>query len=114
MTKLNIAPEPFRDPVPPWQDHEVREVDWPVPEDLAMVDLIELYLEIDAVLDIDRGMAIQFLAAGAGPGASEIALDMAWAAASVLGKKMLVDSGLPIISVDTMAEAATKIVAAVK
>lgn len=90
MTKLNIAPDPIRDPVPPWQDHEVREVDWTVPEDLAMVDLIELYLEIDAVLATDRGMAIQFLAAGAGPGASEIALDMAWAAASVLGKKMLV------------------------
>jgi succinyl-CoA synthetase beta subunit len=31
-----------------------------------------------------------------------------------LGKKMLTDSGLPIISADTMAEAATKIVAAVK
>jgi len=31
-----------------------------------------------------------------------------------LGKKMLADSGLPIISVDTMAEAATKIVAAVQ
>ena len=31
-----------------------------------------------------------------------------------LGKKLLADSGLPIISADTMAEAATKIVAAVK
>ena len=31
-----------------------------------------------------------------------------------LGKKMLVDSGLPIIAADTMADAATKIVAAVK
>ncbi len=31
-----------------------------------------------------------------------------------LGKKMLADSGLPIISADTMAEAATKIVAAVR
>jgi succinyl-CoA synthetase beta subunit len=31
-----------------------------------------------------------------------------------LGKKLLKDSGLPIISADTMAEAATKIVAAVK
>lgn len=31
-----------------------------------------------------------------------------------MGKKMLADSGLPIISADTMAEAATKIVAAVK
>jgi len=31
-----------------------------------------------------------------------------------LGKKMLADSGLPIISADSMAEAAQKIVAAVK
>ena len=31
-----------------------------------------------------------------------------------LGKKMLAESGLPIISADTMAEAATAIVAAVK
>ena len=31
-----------------------------------------------------------------------------------MGKKILADSGLPIISADTMAEAATKIVAAVK
>ena len=32
----------------------------------------------------------------------------------VLGKKLLAESGLPIIAADTMAEAATKIVAAVK
>jgi succinyl-CoA synthetase beta subunit len=31
-----------------------------------------------------------------------------------LGKKMLAESGLPIISADTMAEAAQKVVAAVK
>jgi succinyl-CoA synthetase beta subunit len=31
-----------------------------------------------------------------------------------LGKKILKDSGLPIISADTMADAASKIVAAVK
>jgi succinyl-CoA synthetase beta subunit len=31
-----------------------------------------------------------------------------------LGKKMLAESGLPIIAADTMAEAATKIVAAVQ
>ena len=31
-----------------------------------------------------------------------------------LGKKMLAESGLPIIAADTMADAATKIVAAVK
>jgi len=30
-----------------------------------------------------------------------------------IGKKMLAESGLPIISADTMAEAATRIVAAV-
>jgi succinyl-CoA synthetase beta subunit len=31
-----------------------------------------------------------------------------------LGKKMLAESGLPIISADTMAEAAQKVVAAIK
>jgi succinyl-CoA synthetase beta subunit len=31
-----------------------------------------------------------------------------------LGKKILAESGLPIITADSMAEAATKIVAAVK
>jgi succinyl-CoA synthetase beta subunit len=31
-----------------------------------------------------------------------------------LGKKMLAESGLPIISADTMAEAAQKVVAALK
>ena len=31
-----------------------------------------------------------------------------------LGKKMLVESGLPIISADTMADAATRVVAAAK
>ena len=31
-----------------------------------------------------------------------------------LGKKMLADSGLPIISANTMAEAATRVVAAAK
>jgi succinyl-CoA synthetase beta subunit len=31
-----------------------------------------------------------------------------------LGKKMLAESGLPIISADTMADAAQKVVAAVK
>jgi len=31
-----------------------------------------------------------------------------------LGKKILAESGLPIITADTMADAATKIVAAVK
>jgi succinyl-CoA synthetase beta subunit len=30
------------------------------------------------------------------------------------GKQMLADSGLPIISADTMADAATRVVAAVK
>ncbi|MBP7339006.1 hypothetical protein [Niveispirillum sp.] len=90
MTKLNIAPEHYHDPSPSLPGHPVREVDWHVPEDIAMVDLIELYLEIDAALAGDGGMAIQFLAAGAGPGASEIALDMAWAASSVLGKRILV------------------------
>lgn len=90
MTKLNIAAETYPDLGPPAREFDIREVDWPLPEDLAMVDLIELYLEIDAALAGDEGMVIQLLAASAGPGSAEIALDMAWAATSLLGKKMLV------------------------
>lgn len=89
MTKLNIAAEAYPE-IGPRREFDIREVDWPIPEDLAMVDLIELYLEIDAALSDEDGMVIQLLAASAGPGSSEVALDMAWAATSLLGKKMLV------------------------
>jgi hypothetical protein len=76
--------------IPLWHGFDIREVDWTMPEDVAVVDLIELYLEIEAALATEHGMVVQFLPASAGPGAAQVALDMAWATASVLGKKALV------------------------
>lgn len=95
MTNLNLAPDhrfPGVSPgvTPLWHGFDIREVDWTMPEDVAVVDLVELYLEIEAALRSDRGMVVQFIAASGGSGAVQLSLDMAWATASVLGKKALV------------------------
>lgn len=90
MKKLSFAQDTFSDLGLLRHGLAVREIDWIVPEDLAIVDLIELYLEIDQALSADHGTIVQFVGASAGPGAAEVALDMAWAAVSVLGKKLLV------------------------
>jgi len=69
----------------------LREIDWPAPEDLAIVDLIELYLEIESGTDQDQGgIVVQLIGASSGAGAAMTALDMAWAAVGILGKKVLV------------------------
>ncbi|PKU23230.1 tyrosine-protein kinase family protein [Telmatospirillum siberiense] len=89
MKKLSLAPNDVDQDLAR-ATHVLRETDWMVPDDLPVVDLIELYLGIDTALSADRGVAIQFVGASAGSGSAEVALDMAWAAASVLGKKLLV------------------------
>ncbi len=90
MKKLSFAQEDFADLSMLRTGLATRETEWEVPEDLAVVDLIELYLEIDSTLDMERGTVVQFISASGGPGSALIALDMAWAAVSVLGKKVLV------------------------
>src|SRR5579859_3115092 len=90
MKKLNFAQDDFADLGMLRSGLATRETEWEVPEDLAVVDLIELYLETESSLDMDRGAVVQFIGASGGPGSALIALDMAWAAVSVLGKKVLV------------------------
>lgn len=90
MNKLSFAKNDFSEPGLPRHGHILHETDWAIPEDLAVVDLIELYLEITATLSLDRGVTVQFVGASAGAGGAEVALDMAWAATSILGKKLLV------------------------
>lgn len=69
----------------------LREIDWTFPDDLAVVDLVELYLEIESgVATAEDGSVVQFIGASTGDGAAMTALDMAWAAVSILGKKLLV------------------------
>jgi len=92
MKKLSFAEDDYTEIGVLRHGHAIaaRETDWEIPEDLAVVDLIELYLEIETTLDEDRGITVQFIGASNGPGSALVALDMAWAAVSILGKKMLV------------------------
>ncbi|WP_445682836.1 hypothetical protein [Radicibacter daui] len=90
MTTIDITSRPLPPVRPARHEPKAREINLPVPEDLATVDLIELYLEIEASLADQDGVAIQLLAASAGNGSTEIALDMACAATAMLGKRILV------------------------
>jgi len=90
MKKLSFAQDDFADLGLLRTGLAARETEWEVPEDLAVVDLIELFLEIESALDMERGTVVQFIGASGGPGSALIALDMAWAAVSVLGRKVLV------------------------
>ncbi len=90
MNKLSFAPNDSSHLGLLRHGFGIRETEWSVPEDLAVVDLIELYLEINSALSSDRGVVVQFVGASAGSGSAEVALDMAWASASILGKKLLV------------------------
>jgi len=90
MKKLSFAQEDLADLGLLRSGLATRETEWEVPEDLAVVDLIELYLETESALDVNRGTVVQFIGASGGSGSALIALDMAWAAVSVLGKKVLV------------------------
>ena len=91
MKKLSFAQDDYSDLGMLRQGLAAREADWEMPEDLAVVDLIELYLEIESTFeDEERGITVQFVGASSGPGSALVALDMAWAAVSILGKRMLV------------------------
>lgn len=70
--------------------HGFREVEFNAPDDLLIVDLIELYMEIKYALPDDRGLVVQFVSANSSLDSEQIALDMAWACASVLGRKILI------------------------
>ena len=74
MKKLSFAQEDFADLSMLRTGLATRETEWEVPEDLAVVDLIELYLEIDSTLDMERGTVVQFISASGGPGSALIAL----------------------------------------
>ena len=68
MKKLSLAQEDFADLGLLRTGLAARETEWEVPEDLAVVDLIELYLETESSLDMERGTVVQFIGASGGPG----------------------------------------------
>jgi len=92
MKKLDFAPDDVADLGLLGQGLMLREVEWTAPEDLAIVDLVELYLEIDSGLDVgvEDGKVVQFIGASSGHGCAMVALDLGWAAVSFLDKKVLV------------------------
>ncbi len=79
-----IAEQSF---VPPGR--AFREIEVAPPEDLLIADLVELYVNIEASLGHRRRLAIQFACMSPGGGKEEIALELAWAGSSVLGKRVL-------------------------
>jgi hypothetical protein len=65
------------------------EVELAIPRDLQVADLIEMYVNIEASLGHRRRMAVQFASMSPTVGRLQIPLDLAWAASTVLGKRIL-------------------------
>jgi hypothetical protein len=98
MNRVSLAQGNFSDFGLPRHGFVVREIDWIPPDDLATVDLVDLYLEIEAALSAEsfvaeRGAVIQLVNASSGFGGEHIALDLAWVAVTALGKRILVMNG---------------------
>ena len=67
--------------------YKFNELELLVPEDLPIVDLVELYTGIENVMESERCPMLQFV--GAGSDCAPIAMDLAWTGASVMGKRVL-------------------------
>src|SRR5215471_16957669 len=68
----------------------VREIDWPATEGTPISELVQLYADIENGLHETGGVIVQFVSITPGMGGEVIALDMAWAAAAILGRDILV------------------------
>lgn len=67
--------------------HTFHELALRVPDDLSVVDLVELYTGIENVMESERCPMLQLV--GAGANCAPIAMDLAWTGASVMGKRIL-------------------------
>jgi len=90
MTTAKLAYEDFPSSEQRVLARKFREIDFTPPVDLPIVDLIELYSGIEYALPQPHGLVIQLVGASTGPACEQIALDMAWAAASALHRRVLV------------------------
>jgi Mrp family chromosome partitioning ATPase len=90
MTTAKLAFEELTNPGARPRQRKFREVDFTPPHDLPVVDLIELYTGIEFALPTNQGLVVQFVAATSSRDNEQVALDMAWAAASALHKRVLV------------------------
>jgi hypothetical protein len=67
----------------------IREIEFTPPEALPIADLVEMYVNIEAALGHRNRVVIQFASMSPQPGGENIACDLAWIGASVLGKRVL-------------------------
>lgn len=71
----------------------IREVHSSSPPDLPLTSLVQLFTALRQVRPEGRGAIVQFITVTPGCDGERLALDMAWASASTLGKKVLVLNG---------------------
>ena len=67
----------------------VREIEFTPPEGLPVADLVEMYVNIEAALGHRNRVVVQFASMSPRPGTEQIASDLAWVGASVLGRRIL-------------------------
>lgn len=90
MKKSNLAFAEFsRRGLQEDQDRSIAEIRLNAPDDLPVIDLIELYASIEYALASERGRVVQFVSATSGFGSEQIALEMAWAVTKALCKRIL-------------------------
>jgi hypothetical protein len=95
MRKANLAIGELDEPILLQPGRRFREVPFAAPDDLPIVDLVELYVEIESSLGGGSGLIVQFVTATSGFDSEQVASDMAWTGASVLGRRLLVISCNP-------------------
>ena len=72
----------------------IREIEFTPPEGLPVADLVEMYVNIESALGHRNRLVIQFASMSPRPGGEQIACDLAWIGASVLGKRVLLLTSL--------------------
>ena len=90
-----IAEQSFISPGRP-----VREIEFTPSEDLPVADLVEMYVNIEAALGHRHRLAIQFASMSPCQGGEQIARDLAWVGASVLGRRILLLTSFAIPPAD--------------
>ena len=78
----------------------IREVEFVPSDNLPVADLVEMYVNVEASLGHRHRLAIQFASMSPCQGGEQIALDLAWVGASVLGRRVLLLTSVILPSAD--------------
>jgi hypothetical protein len=82
-----------------------REIEFAPSDDLPTADLVEMYVNIEATLGHRRRLAILFASMTQSYGSEQIARDLTWVGASVLGRRiLLLTSHMPPYAVSDAGE----------